>query len=61
MSVLSKMLLSALISSVKVPASFQPGTTDDFSNSETKLAFVPWFREAVHSCHVHVKLIRRKY
>lgn len=28
---------------------------------ETKLAFVPQFWEAAHSCHVHVKLIRRKY
>lgn len=42
-----EVLLSALISSVKAPASFQ-GTTDDFSAGETKLAFVPWFWETVH-------------
>lgn len=61
MTFLPKVLLSALISSVKAPAGFQPEPTDDFSNGETKLAFVPRFWETVRSCHVHVKLIRRKY
>lgn len=57
----TKMQLSALISGVKATDSFQPRTTDYFSYGETKLAFVLWFWETALSCHVHVKLIRRKY
>lgn len=66
---LKKLLLSALVSYVKSSIFvfffrvfyffFSPEPQMTFR--ETKLAFVRRFREAARSCHVHVKLIRRKY
>lgn len=53
--------LSSSIQASKVQACFNEEPQRTFWQRGTKLAFVSLFWEASSSCHVHMKLIMRKY